>query len=136
MSASDACVEIRCPARKAPEQVPADATELNCPDCGAHHRFLLCPVCNETAQVDDKVGRQGDAQHDPDNRVHGGFVVVGTAGDIAMGMLTSQNRKKREITTFLHLASQSGELLPFHGRMPTDAMRQSFPRLVSRFPQE
>ncbi len=28
------------------------------------------------------------------------------------------------------------ELLLFHGRMPPDAMRQSFPRLVSRFPQE
>ena len=116
MSASDAYVEIRCPACKAPEQVPADATELNCPDCGAHHRFLLCPVCHETAQVDDKVGRRGgtwrcpscrsaipvprlgrpkagsaDAvhrqleakgtlKHDPDNRVHGGFVVVGVKG--------------------------------------------------------
>ena len=64
------------------------------------------------------------------------FGVAGAAGDIAMGMLTSQNRKKREITTFLHLASQDGELLLFHGRMPPDAMRQSFPRLVSRFPQE
>jgi hypothetical protein len=200
MSASDAYVEIRCPACKAPEQVPGDATELKCPKCGAHHRFLLCPVCHETAQVNDKVGRRGgtwrcpscrsaipvprlgrpkagsaDAvhrqleakgtlKHDPDNRVHGGFVVVGlkgaydlparavcmvstladevrvvvagAAGDIAMGMLTSQNRKKREITTFLHLASEDGELLLFHGRMPPDAMRQSFPRLVSRFPQE
>lgn len=236
MIASDAYVEIRCPACKASEQVPADATELNCPNCGAHHRFLLCPVCHETAQVDDKVGRRGgtwrcpscrsaipvprlgrpkagsaDAvqrqleakgtlKHDPDNRVHGGFVVVGVkgayglparavcmvstladevrvvvagpgavvkipydrltgvqiagedktagrffndrfgvagaAGDIFAGMLTSQNRKRREITTFLHLASQDGELLLFHGRMPPDAMRQSFPRLVSRFPQE
>ena len=57
MSASDAYVEIRCQACKAPEQVPAAASELNCPNCGAHHRFLLCPVCHETEQVDDKVGR-------------------------------------------------------------------------------
>ncbi|HUB04703.1 MAG TPA: hypothetical protein VMA76_06525 [Solirubrobacteraceae bacterium] len=42
----------------------------------------------------------------------------------------------REIRTALHIASQDGELLLFHGRMPPDAMRQSFPRLVSRFPQE
>jgi ribosomal protein L37AE/L43A len=236
VSSGAAYVELRCPACKAPEQLRADATELTCPACGAHHRFLLCPACHETAQVDDKVGRRGgiwrcpscrsavpvprlgrpalgsaDAvhrqleakgtlKHDPDNRVHGGFIVVGVkgayelparvvctvatladevrvvvagpgaivkipyerltgvqivgedktsgrffkdrfgvagaTGDIAMGMLTNQNRKKREIRTVLHIASQDGELLLFHGRMPPDAMRQSFPRLVSRFPQE
>src|ERR1700733_8179943 len=117
MSASDGYVEIRCPACKAPEQMPADAPELKCPDCGAHHRFLLCPTCHETAQVDDKVGRRGGTwrcpscrsaipvprlgrpatgaaaarrrqleakgtvNHGPDNRVHGGFVVIGVRGD-------------------------------------------------------
>ena len=236
MSDESTHVELRCPACKATQQLPADATELTCSGCGAHHRFLLCPACHETAQVDDKVGRRGgtwrcpscrsaipvprigrprpgsaDAvhrqlevrgtlEHDPDNRVHGGFVVVGVkgaydlparavcmvctladevrivevgpgailkipyerltrvqilgedktsgrffndrfgvagaAGDIFAGMLTQQNRKKREIATFLHLAGQDGELLLFHGRMPPDAMRQSFPRLVSRFPEE
>jgi hypothetical protein len=226
-------VELRCPACQAPEALPADATERTCPNCATHYRFLLCPACHETAQVDDKVGRRGGTwrcptcrsaipvprlarpapgsaaavrrqleargtvQHDPDNRVHGGFVVMGVkgaydlpdgavcsvctladevrvvvagpgpivripydrltggqifgedktsgrffqdrfglagaAGDIAMGMLTQQNRKKREIITLLHLASQDGELLLFHTRMPPDTMRQSFPRLVSRF---
>ena len=53
-----------------------------------------------------------------------------------MGMLTNQNGKKREIRTVLQIASQDGELLLFHGRMPPDAMKQSFPRLASRFPQE
>lgn len=48
-------------------------------------------------------------------------------------MLTQQNRKKREIRTALHIASQDGELLLYHRRMPPDTIRQSFPRLVSRF---
>lgn len=236
MSDESTYVELRCRGCKAPEQLRADATERTCPSCGNHQRFLLCPVCHETAQVDDNVGKRGgtwrcpscraavpvprigrpkagsagavhrqlDAKgtlnYDPDNRLHGGFIVVGVkgtyelpykavctvstladevrvvvagpgqvlkipydrltgvqilgedktsgrffndrfgvagaAGDIFAGMLTNQNRKKREIKTFLYLASQDGELLLFHGRMPPEAMHQSFPRLVSRFQQE
>lgn len=45
---------------------------------------------------------------------HDRFGLAGAAGDIALGMLASSTRKKREIRT--------------------PAMRQSFPRLVSRFP--
>jgi hypothetical protein len=236
MSAESESVELRCPACREPQQLSVDATDRTCPKCAAHYRFMLCPVCAETAQLNDRVGRRGgiwrcpscrsaiqvprlgnprlgsagavyrqfDAKgtltNDPDNRLHGGFVVVGVrgayelpdravctvstladevrvvvagpgpvvkipydrltgvqiigedktsgrffndrfglagaAGDIAMGMLTQKNRKKREIRTVLHLTSQDGELLLFHGRMPPEAMRESFPRLVSRFPQE
>ncbi|MGN6872156.1 MAG: hypothetical protein ACTHMY_27515 [Solirubrobacteraceae bacterium] len=52
---------------------------------------------------------------------------------IPVPRLSQQNRKKREIRTVLHIASQDGELLLYHRRMPPDTMRQSFPRLVSDF---
>jgi hypothetical protein len=67
---------------------------------------------------------------------HDRFGLAGAAGDIAMGMLAGNSRKKREITTFMYIESQDGRLLLAHLRMPLDAMRQSFPRLLSRFASE
>ncbi len=67
---------------------------------------------------------------------HNRFGLAGAAGDIAMGMLAGNSAKKREIRTFMYIESQDGRLLLLHLRMPVDAMRQSFPRLVSRFPSE
>ncbi|MGN6868681.1 MAG: hypothetical protein ACTHMY_09790 [Solirubrobacteraceae bacterium] len=116
MSEQGRYIELRCPACKAVEALPADATERTCPTCATHYRFLLCPACQETAQVDDKIGRRGGTwrcpacraanpvprlgrpaagsaaavrrqleakgtvKHDPDDRVHGGFIVVGVKG--------------------------------------------------------
>jgi hypothetical protein len=67
---------------------------------------------------------------------HDRFGLAGAAGDIAMGMLAGNSRKKREITTFMYIESQDGRLLLAHLRMPLDAMRQSFPRLLSWFASE
>jgi ribosomal protein L37AE/L43A len=65
---------------------------------------------------------------------HNRLGVAGAVGDIAVGMLAGNTRKKREIRTFMYIESQDGKLLLLHLRLPVDAMRKSFPRLVSRFP--